>query len=403
MEDDRWLMMAVLDHLQKSVNAQGLKSDSINDAISALSNAYSLDIENSATKERYPLDGLSLTQIFKAGREQLLSANANSASRSAPAAAASTDTVEQGATSAAGASSSAGTSGAASSEDDGFLKFVTRLKATTNLFKGVEEGSAEYDRRMTRAREKYDAKRSEKKTRATSGKAAPSRPATEQEKARAERLKTEGNTLLKAKKYEEALEQYTRCIELDDKNAVYFSNRAAAKIMLSRFSEAVDDCKRSIALDGKFMRPREKLATAYRSLGMFDKEVEALTGVLRLAPHNEAIKEQLRQAKDKIRAANGDPEQSSNLPGGVESLMNGMPRPNAGTLDQMARSMGINLPAGAADTFLNSGALDQIDGLFRDNPGMLQQAMQTMMNGGFAGMGGNGAANGATGNSSGRS
>lgn len=44
----------------------------------------------------------------------------------------------------------------------------------------------------------------------------------------AERLKNEGNELMKADRHREALAKYTRAIELDPRNAVYFCNRAAA-------------------------------------------------------------------------------------------------------------------------------------------------------------------------------
>lgn len=45
------------------------------------------------------------------------------------------------------------------------------------------------------------------------------------DKEEAERLKNEGNDLMKREKYEDALKNYTKAIQLDCKNPVYFCNR----------------------------------------------------------------------------------------------------------------------------------------------------------------------------------
>lgn len=45
------------------------------------------------------------------------------------------------------------------------------------------------------------------------------------DKEEAERLKNEGNDLMKQERYEDALKNYTKAIQLDCKNPVYFCNR----------------------------------------------------------------------------------------------------------------------------------------------------------------------------------
>lgn len=51
-------------------------------------------------------------------------------------------------------------------------------------------------------------------------------------KARAEAFKAEGNALHLARKYKQAYAKYSEAIELDDKNAVLYANRAASSIEL---------------------------------------------------------------------------------------------------------------------------------------------------------------------------
>lgn len=45
------------------------------------------------------------------------------------------------------------------------------------------------------------------------------------EKARADVMKNEGNNLMKDNQFEKALESYTKAIETDDTNPIYFCNR----------------------------------------------------------------------------------------------------------------------------------------------------------------------------------
>lgn len=391
-------MMAVLDHLQKVSKRGDLREEPIQEAIFAISNAYSLNIHNSATRERYPIDGLSLPDVFKAGRAQLLGKSdatiAADLTEDAPAMEAMD--IEKS---------------SAVEKDVSFMKFVARLKETTSIFKGIEEGTPEYERRLLRAREKYDSKIAEKKqSRAGSSAAGSSSVAAESPKALAEKLKVEGNNELKSKNYQKAHDLYTRCIELDGSNAVFYSNRAAAKLHLSLYTEAVEDCKKAISLDETFVRPRERLASAYRYLDMTQNEVDALKGALQVAPHSESFQNQLREAE--ARLSNGSrsmpvPNMGGGEGGGIESLLGSF---DPGMINNMTRAMGM--PEGAMDSFMNSGAANQIGDMIRNNPGLVQQAMQSMMGGGMPGMAGMGGGmpdvgganqNGANGNANGNS
>ena len=64
---------------------------------------------------------------------------------------------------------------------------------------------------------------------------------TKHHKSLAETFKSRGNELLKQKNFRDAKREYTKAIELDPKNAIYFSNRAAACTKLNEFEQALDD------------------------------------------------------------------------------------------------------------------------------------------------------------------
>lgn len=52
-------------------------------------------------------------------------------------------------------------------------------------------------------------------------------------KEKADKLKNEGNELMKQEKFKEALEKYKEAIEIDSSNAVYYCNRAAGNSILN--------------------------------------------------------------------------------------------------------------------------------------------------------------------------
>ena len=64
-------------------------------------------------------------------------------------------------------------------------------------------------------------------------------------------------------RFTEAVEGYTKAIELNPDNAVYYANRAAAHIHLENFGCALADASKAIELDPKYTKVRPiKLFTA---------------------------------------------------------------------------------------------------------------------------------------------
>jgi small glutamine-rich tetratricopeptide repeat-containing protein alpha len=79
------------------------------------------------------------------------------------------------------------------------------------------------------------------------------------DKAAAEKHKQEGNAQMNGKQYDEAIDAYTKAIELDPSNPVYFSNRAAAHSSKADHLSAVVDAEKAIELDPKFVRGYSRL------------------------------------------------------------------------------------------------------------------------------------------------
>ncbi|CAK9068348.1 unnamed protein product [Durusdinium trenchii] len=98
-------------------------------------------------------------------------------------------------------------------------------------------------------------------------------------------------------KYEEAIEDYNRAIELDPNYAVAFCNRGIAKGKLGRYEEAIEDCNRAIELaiedfnraielDPNYAMSFCMRGSSVRLLGNHEAAIRDLDKALELEPEN---------------------------------------------------------------------------------------------------------------------
>ncbi|XP_027934386.1 RNA polymerase II-associated protein 3 isoform X1 [Vigna unguiculata] len=105
-----------------------------------------------------------------------------------------------------------------------------------------------------------------------------------------------GNEFFKQKKFKEARDCYSRSIALSP-TAVAYANRAMANIKLRRFQEAEDDCTEALDLDDRYIKAYSRRATARKELGKIKESMEDAEFALRLEPNNQEIKKQYADAK----------------------------------------------------------------------------------------------------------
>ncbi|OIT06002.1 inactive tpr repeat-containing thioredoxin ttl3 [Nicotiana attenuata] len=87
-------------------------------------------------------------------------------------------------------------------------------------------------------------------------------------------LKSIGNEQYRQGKFEEALALYNQAIEIDSKNACYYSNKSAALMSLGRIIEAVLACREAIGLDPSYHNAHFRLARLYLRLGDAEKAID---------------------------------------------------------------------------------------------------------------------------------
>lgn len=120
-----------------------------------------------------------------------------------------------------------------------------------------------------------------------------------------EECKEAGNKAFAAKEFETAIKHYSKAIQLDQKNHVFFSNRSASYAGLSKWEEAVSDAKDCIRLEPTFIKGYYRLVVA--SIGNDDLEgaLAAAKQGLNVDPTNAQLLKQkaIVKAKKDTKAA----------------------------------------------------------------------------------------------------
>ena len=112
---------------------------------------------------------------------------------------------------------------------------------------------------------------------------------TAEDLAQAEEFKNQGNTLYKSAKYRESIEYYTKAIDICPDNAAYYGNRAAAYFMLDKFKETIEDSKRSVSIDEKFVKGYLREGKSQLIMGDYNAALRCFEKVKQYEPNNKTM------------------------------------------------------------------------------------------------------------------
>lgn len=180
----------------------------------------------------------------------------------------------------------------------------------------------------------------------------------------AEQYKASGNVHLAAKRALEAATDYTKAIELDPENAVYYCNRAAALTMAGDFGAAVQDCQAAISLNGRYAKAYGRLGAAYLGAGNIEGAIEAYQRAAELDPDNVGYQSAIDQAR-RVRAQ-AELKKGELKKGELKGTTDGGSPASAGRAS----------PSSGADPLAGAGGLDL--GSLLNNPQIMQMASQMM-------------------------
>ncbi|PWA66446.1 Amidase [Artemisia annua] len=105
-----------------------------------------------------------------------------------------------------------------------------------------------------------------------------------------ELLKTKGNAAFKGRQWNNAVSYYTEAIKLDESNATFYCNRAAAYLELGCFQQAEEDCNKALSLDKKNVKAYLRRGTARESVLYYKEALQDFKHALVLEPQNKTAK-----------------------------------------------------------------------------------------------------------------
>jgi len=107
---------------------------------------------------------------------------------------------------------------------------------------------------------------------------------TADESSQALKFKDEGNAYVKKQDFSNAVESYSKAIELDTTVSIFYSNRAFAELKLDNFQTCMTDCTEAIKLDPKNVKAYHRRGLSYVGLLEFRKAKKDLDLVLKAKP-----------------------------------------------------------------------------------------------------------------------
>lgn len=129
-----------------------------------------------------------------------------------------------------------------------------------------------------------------------------------------DQFKAKGNDAFKAKQYPEAIEWYTKAIDVDPNTeaaGALYSNRAASYTALGKFKEAIADGEQCIRVRPEWLKGYFRKAVALESLGKLDDALKAYDESLKTEPNNEEIQQKINEIRLRIKDRNDKATPSS--------------------------------------------------------------------------------------------
>ncbi|XP_018318631.1 protein unc-45 homolog B [Agrilus planipennis] len=115
----------------------------------------------------------------------------------------------------------------------------------------------------------------------------------------AQQLKEKGNEAFKNSDWESAILYYTKAIKLAEKDernlAIFYKNRAAAYLKQEKYEEALNDCNRSLEIIPTDPKTLFRRSQALENLGRFEEAYRDAREALNQEPNNKAIQPTLER------------------------------------------------------------------------------------------------------------
>ena len=123
----------------------------------------------------------------------------------------------------------------------------------------------------------------------------------------AKKLKDLGNAAFQAQKFEEALEHFTKAIELNPNDHIFYSNRSGCYASLQNYEKAFEDAEKCVSLKPDWAKGYQRLGFAEFFLEKYDNAIATYKKGLELDPNNQQLKDGLQRAVEKKSGGGAPP------------------------------------------------------------------------------------------------
>ncbi|KAL6764758.1 phosphatase 5-like protein [Haematococcus lacustris] len=128
------------------------------------------------------------------------------------------------------------------------------------------------------------------------------RPPTSPENiALAEKEKDAANALFKEKHFAQAIDRYTKAIELHPNSAIYYANRAFASSKLENYGSAIADATAALELDPTYVKAYYRRGDANFAMGKFKLALKDLRTAAKVAPRDPDLRKKLAECEKEVK------------------------------------------------------------------------------------------------------
>jgi len=113
-----------------------------------------------------------------------------------------------------------------------------------------------------------------------------------------------GNTYFVKKDFEGAVREFTKAIDIDPTDHVFYSNRSACYCSLGKYENALEDANRCIGLAPGFAKGFSRKGLALYYMQRYQEAIEAYEAGLKIESDNKSLQDDLATAKKALDNAN---------------------------------------------------------------------------------------------------
>lgn len=120
-------------------------------------------------------------------------------------------------------------------------------------------------------------------------------------KSEALKCKDQGNAFLKDQKYDDAIDSYTKAIELDGTNAVFYSNRAQVHIKMENYGLAIADCDEALKVDPNMIKAYYRKGVSLMAILNYKEAQQNFKKILAKLPNDRLTLENHKQCVNYLK------------------------------------------------------------------------------------------------------